>query len=136
MVSTKLNYTNNEDKTGEKRENPSLLQATGELKVTVGVGSVSIQKDLMKLVENKCLHMAVYTEKGPCPDESCQLDYKLQINLIDSPPDNAYRVIEQPGFCISFDEAVYKSIDRGRENIVIRRGILGRLYAKGFSVTQ
>ena len=56
MVSTKLNYMNNEDKTGGKRENPSLLQATGELKVTVGVGSVSIQKDLMKLVETMLIH--------------------------------------------------------------------------------
>ncbi len=104
--------------------------------IAVGKGKVELGKGVIKAVKGKFLVLELVEEKGPCPDNMCQLEAKITARILDDINDPfLYEMIKTDRFTIAISKAVWRAIDRGRQNISIRKGRFGSLIVKGFSLT-
>ena len=104
--------------------------------IAVGKGKVELGKGVIKAVKGKFLLLEMVEEKGPCPDNMCQLEAKITARILyDINDPSLYEMIKTARFTIAISKAVWRAIDRGRQNISIRKGRFGSLFVKGFSLT-
>ena len=104
--------------------------------IAVGKGKVELGKGVIKAVKGKFLVLELVEEKGPCPDNMCQLEAKITARILyDINDPSLYEMIKTDRFTIAISKAVWRAIDRGRQNISIRKGRFGSLIVKGFSLT-
>ena len=104
--------------------------------IAVGKGKVESGKGVIKAVKGKFLVLELVEEKGPCPDNMCQLEAKITARILyDINDPSLYEMIKTDRFTIAISKAVWRAIDRGRQNISIRKGRFGSLIVKGFSLT-
>ena len=104
--------------------------------IAVGKGKVESGKGVIKAVKGKFLVLELVEEKGPCPDNMCQLEAKITARILyDINEPSLYEMIKTDRFTIAISKAVWRAIDRGRQNISIRKGRFGSLIVKGFSLT-
>lgn len=104
--------------------------------ITIGKGQIVLEKEILSHVQGKSLILELGVEKGPCSDDLCQVRSVISTRLSDSIPDKRYKTFTFENYSIAVSDAVYRSIDRGREKISVTVGVTGNLYVKGFSVTM
>lgn len=100
--------------------------------IPVGKGTISIDGRISKMIAGKYLVMSSILEQGPCQDGMCQIIKDVDISLREEFSNPEYLFFEGGGLKIAVDPNVYRSIDRGRENITLVRGISGKFQARGF----
>ena len=104
--------------------------------ISVGKGKVESGKGVVKAAEGKFLVLELVEERGPCPDNMCQLEAKISVGILDSISDpSAYEIVKTEKFTYVISKAVWQAIDKGRQDISIRKGRFGSLTVKGFSLT-
>ncbi len=104
--------------------------------IAVGKGKVELGKGVLKAAKGKFLVLDLVEEKGPCPDDMCQLEAKISVRILGDVNDlSLYEIIKTEKFTLAIGKAVWRAIDRGRQAISIRRGRSDSLSAKGFSLT-
>ena len=104
--------------------------------ISVGKGKVESGKGVVKAAEGKFLVLDLIEEKGPCSDNMCQLEAKISAGILDSINDpSSYEIIKTEKFTFAISKAVWRAIDKGRQDISIRKGRFGSLMVKGFSLT-
>ena len=105
--------------------------------IAVGRGKVKLGKGVAMAAEGKFLFLQLVEEKGPCPDEMCQLEAKITARILQGVNDpSLYETIKAEKFTLVVSKAVWSAIDKGRQDISIRKGRLGGLIVRGFSLTQ
>jgi len=103
--------------------------------ISAGKGIIAIEASLLQILDGKLLVLDMLSEKGPCPDDMCQLLPSITAKIVDdaeNPSDNAAR---KRGFSLAVDRDVYRSIDKGREHITVKRKGAGAT-VKGFTLTD
>ncbi|ASI14161.1 hypothetical protein Mia14_0880 [Candidatus Mancarchaeum acidiphilum] len=104
--------------------------------ISVGKGNVELGNGVVKIAEGKYLVLELSEEKGPCPDNMCQLKAEINIRILGSINDpSSYEIIRTDKFTLAISKAVWHAIDKGRQGISIRKGRFGNLSVKGFSLT-
>jgi len=104
--------------------------------IPVGKGRVQLGNGVVKVVEGKYLVLELSEKRGPCPDNMCQLKAKIDGRILDNIDDpSSYEIIRTEKFMLAISKAVWDAIDKGRQDIFIRKGRFGNLRVKGFSLT-
>ena len=104
--------------------------------ITVGKGNVELGNGVVKAVEEKYLVLELSEEKGPCPDNMCQLKAEINVRILENINDpSSYEIIRTDKFTLAISKVVWRAIDKDRQGISIRRGRFGNLSVKGFSLT-
>ena len=104
--------------------------------IEVGKGVILVDEDVLLYAKNKTLMMDLAAEKGPCTDDYCKVIMTLSLKVKEDPPSKNLKMYEVGGCTIAITDAVYRSIDRGRERVTISKTFSGNLFAKGFSLTK
>ncbi|MGC8608320.1 MAG: hypothetical protein ACP5UV_00420 [Thermoplasmata archaeon] len=100
--------------------------------IQVGKGNISIDGKLARLAENRCLVLSSVTEQGPCQDGMCQIIRDIDVSIKDDFADPGYLFFETDKIKIAIDQKIYRSIDKGRENVAVFRSISGKYLVRGF----
>lgn len=135
MVSGKHPKIANQLLGGQRDADPPDNTGMSFSEVAVGKGRIILGKGVLEAVRDKFLVLELSTEKGPCTDEMCQVKNEIEVALRDDSPGPSYKTVDSEDFSLAISEAVYRSIDRGREEIIIRKHRLGEFVVKGFSLT-
>lgn len=112
--------------------------STSEL-IAVGKGSVELGKGVADAAEGKYLVLELSAEKGPCPDDMCQLRAEIDARVLQDIGDQSlYEIIRTDKFTLAVSKDVWRAVDKGRQNISIkkRRGRSGNLSVRGFALTS
>ena len=113
----------------DKKSNISELIAVGKGNIELGIGVV-------KVAEGRYLVLELSEEKGPCPDNMCQLKAEISVRILDNIDDpSSYEIIRREKFTLAISKAVWRAIDKDRQGISIRKGRFGNFSVKGFSLT-
>ena len=121
---------------GAVDNDPSVKNSNTPELISVGKGKVESEKGVVKAAEGKFLVLDLIEEKGPCSDNMCQLEAKISAGILDSINDSsAYEIIKTEKFTFAISKAVWRAIDKGRQDISIRKGRFGSLTVKGFALT-
>ena len=104
--------------------------------IKVGKGVVLVDEDVLVYAIGKTLMMDLVAEKGPCTDDYCKLIMGLSLEVLTNLPNKDLKLFDMGKCVIAMTEAVYRSIDRGREQVKISKTFSGNLLAKGFSLTK
>lgn len=102
------------------------------LTINVGNGKIVIGENVIPYISNNHIFITVRKEKGPCVDQSCQIITKVNIQKLDKIPDDAIRV-EKNGISLFLNREVANSIDRGRENVLLKKTLAGKIGIRGFT---
>ena len=104
--------------------------------IAVGKGKVELRREVIKAAKGEFLVLQLVEEKGPCPDDVCQVEAKISARILGNINDpSLYEIIKTEKFTLAISKVVWRAIDRGRQDISIRRGRFGNLSVKGFSLT-
>lgn len=103
--------------------------------IEAGKGKILVDGDVLSYAKGKTLMMDLTAEKGPCTDDYCKLIMNLSLKVINDPPHKNLKLFDMEDCVIAMTDAVYRSIDRGRERVTISRTLSGNLIVKGFSLT-
>ncbi|MCL4412666.1 MAG: hypothetical protein M1526_04850 [Candidatus Thermoplasmatota archaeon] len=89
--------------------------------IAVGKGKVELRKGVIKAAKGKSLVLELVEEKGPCPDDMCQLEAKISARILGDINDpSLYEIIKTEKFTLAISKAVWRAIDRGMQGIFIR----------------
>lgn len=102
--------------------------------INAGKGKIIPEHEVIEAARGKYLVLDLTEEMGPCPDDMCQLKPKIKVRILDSINDQ-YEVIRTGRFTLAISKAVWHAIDKGRQEVYIRKGRFGNLSVKGFSLT-
>ncbi len=98
----------------------------------MGNGSINIDEKVENIIGNKILTIFIKLEQGPCGDNMCQLIKKIDYEISDNYKyKDSYR-IEKP-VKIELQHDVYYSIDKERENVIIKSGLNKKIVIKGLT---
>ncbi|MGC8562827.1 MAG: hypothetical protein ACP5UZ_05850 [Thermoplasmata archaeon] len=103
--------------------------------IEAGKGKVAIDENVLRIAKGKTLMLDLSAESRPCTDDYCKVIMNLSLKILSSPPGPNVRVFPLENCVVAMTDAVYRSIDRGRERVTISKGISGNLITKGFSLT-
>ncbi len=101
--------------------------------IPVGKGTISIDEKISKTISGKYLVISSVLEQGPCQDGMCQIIKDTDVSIRDEFSHPEYLFFEGGALKIAIDPDVYRSIDKGRENITIVKGISGKFQIRGFA---
>ncbi|WP_297026595.1 hypothetical protein [Thermoplasma sp.] len=102
------------------------------IEIRVGSGSITIDEDLITEIRNRyIIIMRTKMENGPCQDGMCQIIRQLEVSVEDKASDNLLFFGDQT-MRIAMDGQTYRSINKGRENVRIKRGRSG-IQVSGFT---
>ncbi|WP_393970948.1 hypothetical protein OXIME_001193 [Oxyplasma meridianum] len=108
-----------------------------DISIPVGKGKITVTRSVVKLlVTGKYLTIRTVVSQSPCTDGMCQRIIETEIG-IESPGDYPdMRIFAGDGIFMAIDQNVFSSVDKGREEVVIRRSISGKLIAQGLEFTS
>ncbi|MCY0851297.1 hypothetical protein [Thermoplasma acidophilum] len=101
------------------------------IEVRVGSGNIMVDEDLVSEVRNQYIVLRTRMENGPCQDGMCQIIRQLDVSIEDQASDGMLFFGDQD-IRIAMDGQTYRSINKGREIVKIRRGRSG-LQVSGFT---
>ena len=104
--------------------------------IEVGKGAILVDEDVLFYAKGRTLMMDLVAEKGPCTDDYCKVIMSLSLRVQADPPNKNLKMYDAGDCVIAMTDAVYRSIDRGRERVSIKKTLSGNLLAKGFSLTK
>ena len=100
--------------------------------IPVGKGRISFNGDVRKFIRGKMYILFIRLSRpGPCNDEMCRQIDEIHISSSDTVPDQ-YRIVAADGLYLGFDPDIFASIDRNREDIVMKFSFSGKASLKGF----
>ncbi len=101
------------------------------IRIRAGKGEIEIRGDPSRFLRGH-VYIQIYhsVKPGPCNDELCNMLASFHVIASDLVPEN-YRIIAGNGFYVSIDPTVYDSIDKNRQNVVLKIGISGKASVKG-----
>ena len=103
-----------------------------EITIKVGKGQITIEEKAAPFLRGKTVILHLQRMPGPCNDDSCQIQYTLSARLDEHGNSTNYRELSEGDFRILADPMVIRSIDAGRENVVLRYTRSGKFKIKGF----
>jgi hypothetical protein len=108
-----------------------------DITIPVGKGKITVTKGVVKLlVTGNYLTIRTVVSQSPCTDGMCQRIIEPELG-IESPKDYPeLRIFAGDGIFIGIDQNVFSSVDRGREEVVVKRSISGKLIAQGLEFTS
>ena len=104
--------------------------------IEVGKGVILVDEDVLLYAKGRTLMMDLSAEKGPCTDNYCKVIMGLTLKVQEGPPSKNLKIYDAGECVIAMTDAVYRSVDRGRERVKISKTFSGNLLAKGFSLTE
>ncbi len=103
--------------------------------IPAGKGSITVDRSLSRTLEGKLLVLDLSLRKGPCPDDMCQINMDVDAKIVQKAKRDTDNDPQEHGFSLAIDREVFRSIDRGREHIIIK-GKASSVTVKGFSFTN
>jgi hypothetical protein len=108
---------------------------TSEL-IAVEKQKVELSKGIAKAAEGKYLALELSEEKGSCPDNMCQLKTEISVRILGNINDlSSYKIIKKEKFTLIISKTVWLGVDKGRQDIPIRKRRFGNRSVNGFSLT-
>ncbi len=101
--------------------------------IKIGNGLIKIDDKITNIVGNKILFIKIILEEGPCKDDLCPLIKKISYELNDNFRFNDTYKVDNPTK-LELIKEVYDSINKGREEIYIKKGFKNKIEIKGFSL--
>ena len=110
--------------------------ATEQNLIRVGNGLIKIDSTVMNISKGKVLLIQLNQIKGPCNDDTCQIIYKPEAEILEDrgyATDDHYLKTTMNDTIILVDKKMWESIQKGRQSILIKKGISGKIKIKGFT---
>ncbi|MHB1708372.1 MAG: hypothetical protein ACYCT2_02710 [Thermoplasmataceae archaeon] len=105
------------------------------MKIQVGKGSVTIDGILLDRIGKNYLVLKLITEAGPCTDAMCQVIITIR-GTVEKSLNPDLMAFPAGGTYIAMEPAVFRSIDRGRQEVYVRENRHTGLVVKGFALVQ
>lgn len=103
--------------------------------IPAGKGSITVDSHLARTLEGKLLVLDLSLRKGPCPDDMCQINMDIDAKIVQKVEKPSGIDPQEQGFSLAIDREVFRSIDKGREHIIIK-GKAASVTVKGFTFTN
>jgi hypothetical protein len=105
------------------------------MEIRVGKGSITIGGRLLERIGKNYLVLKLVTEAGPCTDAMCQVIITLNATVENS-LNPEFITFPAGGTYVAMDQAVFRSIDRGRQAVYVKETRHAGLAVKGFAPVQ
>lgn len=100
-------------------------------KIPVGKGTIEFRGDISRFLRGHFYIQIFHSDQpGPCNDELCTMLTSFHVVASDLVPED-YRIIAGNGFYIIIEPAIYDSIDKNRQNVLLKIGLSGKASIKG-----
>lgn len=108
-----------------------------DITIPVGKGKITVTRGVVKLLmTGNYLTIRTVVSQSPCTDGLCQRIIEPELR-IESPKDYPeLRLFAGDGIFLGIDQNVFSSVDRGREEVVVKKSISGKLIAQGLEFTS
>ncbi len=103
--------------------------------IAAGKGRITVEDDLSQTLQGKILVLDILYKKGPCTDDMCQLIKGITARILPEPQNPSDNVMHKQGFSLAMDPDIFRSIDKGREHLTVRKR-RASVTVKGFAFTS
>ncbi|MCL5802393.1 MAG: hypothetical protein ACYCSA_00075 [Thermoplasmataceae archaeon] len=108
-----------------------------DISIPIGRGKITVSGNVVKLLSRgKYLTIRTAVSQSPCTDGLCQRIIEAEIALETPNDDENLRIFAGDGIFLGIDQNIFASVDRGREEVIIKKSLSGKLIAQGLVFTS
>lgn len=108
-----------------------------DITIPVGKGKITVSRGVVKLLmTGKYLTIRTVVSQSPCTDGMCQRIIEPEVGIENPTDDPDLRIFAGDGIFLGIDQNVFSSVDKGREEVIVKKSISGKLIAQGLDFTS